>query len=86
MRRSARLTDFPRVATTYRLTEHFPLLDQAIADQRDHAAGTVRGSGEELAIREGHQAGDKIQGVRSNRGFHQGVYAVVTKTHQVTGD
>ena len=35
--------DYPYAATSYRLTEHFPLLDEAFAGECDHAAGVLRG-------------------------------------------
>jgi formate dehydrogenase major subunit len=69
--------DFPYVATTYRLTEHFHFWTQhsrinAIL-QPEHFVEI----GEELAKEKGIQAGDKVK-VRSNRGYIKAV-AVVTK-------
>ena len=69
--------DFPYVATTYRLTEHFHFWTQhskinAIL-QPEHFVEL----GEELAKEKGIQAGDKVK-VRSNRGYIKAV-AVVTK-------
>jgi anaerobic selenocysteine-containing dehydrogenase len=70
--------DFPYVATTYRLTEHFHYWTKHSQDQRHHAAGTVRGNRRGTGQGKGHQAvGDKVK-VRSNRGFIKAV-AVVTK-------
>ena len=69
--------DFPYVATTYRLTEHFHFWTQhskinAIL-QPEHFVEI----GEELAREKGIKAGDKVK-VRSNRGYIKAV-AVVTK-------
>lgn len=69
--------DFPYVATTYRLTEHFHFWTQhskinAIL-QPEHFVEI----GEELAKEKGIKAGDKVK-VRSNRGYIKAV-AVVTK-------
>lgn len=69
--------DFPYVATTYRLTEHFHFWTQhskinAIL-QPEHFVEI----GEELAKEKGIAAGDKVK-VRSNRGYIKAV-AVVTK-------
>jgi formate dehydrogenase major subunit len=69
--------DFPYVATTYRLTEHFHFWTQhskinAIL-QPEHFVEI----GEELAKEKGIVAGDKVK-VRSNRGYIKAV-AVVTK-------
>ena len=69
--------DFPYVATTYRLTEHFHFWTQhskinAIL-QPEHFVEM----GEELAKEKGIKAGDKVK-VRSNRGYIKAV-AVVTK-------
>jgi formate dehydrogenase major subunit len=69
--------DFPYVATTYRLTEHFHFWTQhskinAIL-QPEHFVEI----GEELAKEKGINAGDKVK-VRSNRGYIKAV-AVVTK-------
>lgn len=69
--------DFPYVATTYRLTEHFHFWTQhskinAIL-QPEHFVEL----GEELAKEKGIKAGDKVK-VRSNRGYIKAV-AVVTK-------
>ena len=69
--------DFPYVATTYRLTEHFHFWTQhskinALL-QPEHFVEL----GEELANEKGIKAGDKVK-VRSNRGYIKAV-AVVTK-------
>ena len=69
--------DFPYVATTYRLTEHFHFWTQhskinAIL-QPEHFVEL----GEDLAKEKGIKAGDKVK-VRSNRGYIKAV-AVVTK-------
>ena len=69
--------DFPYVATTYRLVEHFHFWTQhskinAIL-QPEHFVEI----GEELAKEKGIKAGDKVK-VRSNRGYIKAV-AVVTK-------
>jgi len=69
--------DFPYVATTYRLTEHFHYWTK-----HSHINAVLQPEqfveiGEELAKEKGIAAGDRIK-VRSNRGFIRGV-AVVTK-------
>ncbi len=69
--------DFPYVATTYRLVEHFHFWTKhahinAVL-QPEHFVEI----GEELAKEKGIQAGDKVK-VRSNRGYIKAV-AVVTK-------
>lgn len=69
--------DFPYVATTYRLTEHFHFWTQHslinAIQQPEHFVEI----GEELAKEKGIVAGDKVK-VRSNRGYIKAV-AVVTK-------
>jgi len=69
--------DFPYVATTYRLVEHFQFWTQ-----HAHINAVLQPEhfieiGEELAKEKGIKAGDKVK-VRSNRGFIKAA-AVVTK-------
>ena len=47
--------EFPHVATTYRLTEQFPLLDQARAPELHHSAGTVRRNRRSARGGDGHR-------------------------------
>ncbi len=69
--------DFPYVATTYRLTEHFHYwTKQSVINAIMQPEQFVE-IGEELAKEKGIVAGDKVK-VRSNRGFIRAV-AVVTK-------
>ena len=69
--------DFPYVATTYRLTEHFHYwTKQSLINAIMQPEQFVE-IGEELAKEKGIVAGDKVK-VRSNRGFIRAV-AVVTK-------
>jgi formate dehydrogenase major subunit len=69
--------DFPYVATTYRLTEHFHYWTKHSKINAIMQPEQFVEIGEELAKEKGIKAGDKIK-VRSNRGFIRGV-AVVTK-------
>ena len=69
--------DFPYVATTYRLTEHFHYWTKQSKVNAIMQPEQFVEIGEELAKEKGIKAGDKIK-VRSNRGFIRGV-AVVTK-------
>ncbi len=69
--------DFPYVATTYRLTEHFHYwTKQSLINAIMQPEQFVE-IGEELAKEKGIAAGDRVK-VRSNRGFIKAV-AVVTK-------
>ncbi len=78
--------DFPYVATTYRLTEHFHFwTKQSLVNAVTQPEQFVE-IGEELAKEKGIKAGDKLK-VRSNRGAIKAV-AVVTKrvkTFEVDG-
>jgi formate dehydrogenase major subunit len=69
--------DFPYVATTYRLTEHFHYWTKHSKINAIMQPEQFVEIGEELAKEKGIKAGDKVK-VRSNRGFIRGV-AVVTK-------
>ena len=69
--------DFPYVATTYRLTEHFHYWTKQSKINAIMQPEQFVEIGEELAKEKGIQAGDKVK-VRSNRGFVRCV-AVVTK-------
>lgn len=73
--------DFPYVATTYRLTEHFHYwTKQSLVNAITQPQQFVE-IGEELAREKGIAVGDLVK-VRSNRGFIKGV-AVVTKRIKV---
>lgn len=69
--------DFPYVATTYRLTEHFHYWTKQSRINAIMQPEQFVEIGEELAKEKGIVAGDKVK-IRSNRGFIKGV-AVVTK-------
>ena len=69
--------DFPYVATTYRLTEHFHYWTKQSKINAIMQPEQFVEIGEELAKEKGIKAGDKVK-VRSNRGFVRCV-AVVTK-------
>lgn len=69
--------DFPFVATTYRLTEHFHYWTKQSKINAIMQPEQFVEIGEELAKERGIKAGDRVK-VRSNRGFIKGV-AVVTK-------
>jgi formate dehydrogenase major subunit len=69
--------DFPYVATTYRLTEHFHYWTKQSKINAIMQPEQFVEIGEELAKEKGIKSGDKIK-IRSNRGFIKGV-AVVTK-------
>ena len=69
--------DFPYVATTYRLTEHFHYWTKQSKINAIMQPEQFVEIGEELTKEKGIQAGDKVK-VRSNRGFVRCV-AVVTK-------
>lgn len=69
--------DFPYVATTYRLTEHFHFWTQHSTVNAIQQPEHFVEIGEELAKEKGIVAGDKVK-VRSNRGYIKAV-AVVTK-------
>ncbi len=70
--------DFPHVATTYRLTEHFHYWTQARRAQRDHAAASSSSrSARSWRRRWASRNGDRVK-VSSNRG-HITAVAVVTK-------
>jgi len=69
--------DFPYVATTYRLTEHFHYWTKQSRINAIMQPEQFVEIGEELAKEKGIVAGDKVK-VRSNRGFIKAV-AVVTK-------
>ena len=69
--------DFPYVATTYRLTEHFHYWTKQSKINAIMQPEQLVEIGEELAKEKGIKAGDKVK-VRSNRGFVRCV-AVVTK-------
>jgi formate dehydrogenase major subunit len=69
--------DFPYVATTYRLTEHFHYWTKQSKINAIMQPEQFVEIGEELAKEKGIVAGDKVK-VRSNRGFIKAV-AVVTK-------
>jgi formate dehydrogenase major subunit len=70
-------TEFPYVATTYRLTEHFHYWTKHVRLNAILQPEQFVEIGEELAVEKGFRAGDKVR-VRSNRGYIQAV-AVVTK-------
>jgi formate dehydrogenase major subunit len=69
--------DFPYVATTYRLTEHFHYWTKNSKINAIMQPEQFVEIGEELAKEKGIKLGDKVK-VRSNRGFIKAV-AVVTK-------
>ena len=69
--------DFPYVATTYRLTEHFHFWTKQSRINAIMQPEHFVEIGEELAKEKGIAAGDRVK-VRSNRGFIKAV-AVVTK-------
>jgi formate dehydrogenase major subunit len=69
--------DFPYVATTYRLTEHFHYWTKQSKINAIMQPEQFAEIGEELAKEKGITNGDKIK-IRSNRGFIKAV-AVVTK-------
>ncbi len=69
--------DFPYVATTYRLTEHFHYWTKQSKINAIMQPEQFVEIGEELAKEKGIAVGDKVK-IRSNRGFIKGV-AVVTK-------
>ncbi len=69
--------DFPYVATTYRLTEHFHYWTKQSKINAIMQPEQFVEIGEELAKEKGIAIGDKVK-IRSNRGFIKGV-AVVTK-------
>ena len=69
--------DFPYVATTYRLTEHFHFWTKQSKINAIMQPEQFVEIGEDLAKEKGIQAGDRVK-VRSNRGFVRCV-AVVTK-------
>ena len=69
--------DFPYVATTYRLTEHFHFWTKQSKINAIMQPEQFVEIGEDLAREKGIQRGDKVK-VRSNRGFIRAV-AVVTK-------
>lgn len=69
--------DFPYVATTYRLTEHFHYWTKQSKINAIMQPEQFVEIGEELAKEKGIAVGDKIK-IRSNRGFIKAV-AVVTK-------
>jgi formate dehydrogenase-N alpha subunit len=69
--------DFPYVATTYRLVEHFHYWTKFSKINAIMQPEQFVEVGEELAKEKGIKAGDRVK-VRSNRGFIKGV-AVVTK-------
>ena len=69
--------DFPYVATTYRLTEHFHYWTKHSKINAIMQPEQFVEIGEELAKEKGIKSGDKVK-IRSNRGFIRGV-AVVTK-------
>ena len=69
--------DFPYVATTYRLTEHFHFWTKQSRINAIMQPEHFVEIGEELAKEKGIVAGDRVK-VRSNRGFIKAV-AVVTK-------
>ncbi|MBS1160568.1 MAG: fdnG [Proteobacteria bacterium] len=69
--------DFPYVATTYRLTEHFHYWTKQSKINAIMQPEQFVEIGEELAKEKGIVAGDKVK-IRSNRGFIRAV-AVVTK-------
>jgi len=69
--------DFPYVATTYRLTEHFHYWTKQSKINAIMQPEQFVEIGEELAKEKGITNGEKIK-IRSNRGFIRGV-AVVTK-------
>jgi len=69
--------DFPYVATTYRLVEHFHFWTKHVHINAVLQPEQFVEIGEELAKEKGIAAGDKVK-VRSNRGFIKAV-AVVTK-------
>ena len=73
--------DFPYVATTYRLTEHFHYWTKQSKINAIMQPEQFVEIGEELAKEKGIKAGDKVK-VRSNRGFIRAV-AVVTKRIKV---
>ena len=63
--------DFPYVATTYRLTEHFHYWTKQSKINAIMQPEQFVEIGEELAKEKGIKAGDRIK-VRSNRGFIKG--------------
>jgi anaerobic selenocysteine-containing dehydrogenase len=69
--------DFPYVATTYRLTEHFHYWTKQSKINAIMQPEQFVEIGEDLAKEKGIAVGDKVK-VRSNRGFIKAV-AVVTK-------
>jgi len=69
--------DFPYVATTYRLTEHFHYWTKQSKINAIMQPEQFVEIGEELAKEKGIAVGDRVK-VRSNRGFIKAV-AVVTK-------
>jgi formate dehydrogenase major subunit len=69
--------DFPYVATTYRLVEHFHFWSKQVLPNAIIQPEQFVEIGAELAKEKGIASGDKVK-VRSNRGFIKAV-AVVTK-------
>jgi len=69
--------EFPYVATTYRLTEHFHYWTKHVRINAILQPEQFVEIGEELAKEKGVRAGDMVK-VRSNRGFIKAI-AVVTK-------
>jgi formate dehydrogenase major subunit len=74
-------SEFPCVATTYRLTEHFHYWTKHVKSSAIVQPEQFVEIGEELAKERGFKAGDRVK-VRSNRGHIEAV-AVVTKRLKV---